>query len=402
MYSNNGSNFIFLMLLLICGLLIYAYLNRKSKKSTQTATEAAKKAKAEQMSQDIKATKTSRVVDQIEILDELGATQKGFRQYCELVGNSQASGGVIAPYSGREVAYYDVKCYRLEMVNGRSRETLVAHETSIEPFYFTDSSCDTPVYVDLKSFGENVILVNSTNHIEGPNSDFSNAFRQNSGHSGSSSSSPAMAAVEKALEFGSNLIAGAKARLPKLAPGLAFMPAPAFAFAGADGSTFGYSVDEEPSNVKFAYVSGGNGKFVNSRPSINIGFGGMPIGMREFMRTGNVSVFGMPTNRTMRRSAGADLGDVLVGMTLSSLLRSLNTTTTYTSRPVTTTSSAPTTTFQGFRIVEDVVPLDSPTYCIGEIYRNGDQVYMGRSLAADYTTSFFACKPEAEVLSAIG
>ena len=28
----------------------------------------------------------------------------------------------------------------------------------------------------------------------------------------------------------------------------------------------------------------------------------------------------MPTNRTMRRSAGADLGDVLVGMTLSSLL----------------------------------------------------------------------------------
>lgn len=357
-----------------------------------------------QIAQDIKATKTSRVADVVEILDELGSTQSTYRHYCELIGTSMKSGGVVAPYSHREVAYYNVRCYRIENMGGRDYETLVAQESSIEPFYFTDESSDTPVYVDLDSFGQNVILVNSANHIEGPNSDFSNAFRQNSGHSGSTSST-AMAAVEKALEFGSNVIAGAKARMPKLAPGLAFMPAPAFAYAGANGGSFAFDADDEPANVKFAYVSGGPGKFNGSRsshPSVNISFGGMPLGMREFMRTAPGNVFGVPTGRMVRRSAGADLGDVLVGMTLSSLLRSLNTTTTYTSRPATTTSSAPTSTFQGFRIVEDVVPLDSPTYCIGEIYRNGDQVYMGRSLATDYTTSFFACKPEAEVLSAIG
>ena len=401
MYGNDSGNGIMMMMLLVLlGLFIYTYYARRNKKGQISATAAAEKAKNDQMSQDIKATKTSRVVDQVEILDDLGATQQGYRQYCELIGNSMSSGGVIAPYSGREVAYYDVKCYRLETVGGRSIETLVAHETSIEPFYFTDDSCDTPVYIDLKSFGDNVILVNSTNHVEGPNSDFSNAFRKNSGSaasSGNSGSSPAMAAVEKALEYGSNLIAGAKARLPKLAPGLAFMPAPAYAFAGVNGSVWGDTQGEDqPTHVKFAGAKFGGRPGMN----INIGFGGgLPPHMRDFMMGGS-SVFGMPYVHR-RRTAGANLGDVLVGMTLSSLLRSLNGSTQ--SRPVTMpTNTAPTNTFQGFRIVEDVVPLNSPTYCIGEIYRNGDQVYMGRSLATDYTTSFFACRPEAEVLSALG
>ena len=97
------------------------------------------------------------------------------------------------------------------------------------------------------------------------------------------------------------------------------------------------------------------------------------------------------------------MGDILVGMTLSALLRSLNTTTyTQTSRPVTnTTPPTPTPTFRGYRIVEDVVPLGSPTYCIGEMYRHGTDIYMGKSSDKEYSTSFFACRPEAEVLSAI-
>ena len=47
------------------------------------------------------------------------------------------------------------------------------------------------------------------------------------------------------------------------------------------------------------------------------------------------------------------------------------------------------------------MPLGSPTYCIGEMYRHGTDIYMGKSSDKEYSTSFFACRPEAEVLSAI-
>ena len=68
----------------------------------------------------------------------------------------------------------------------------------------------------------------------------------------------------------------------------------------------------------------------------------------------------------------------------------------------TTTTSTPRATFRGYRLVEDVVPLGSPIYCIGEIYHHGTDVYMGRSLAAKYPTSFFATRPETEVLASLG
>ena len=43
------------------------------------------------MAEDIKAIKTGRVADQIEILDDLGKTSENYRQYCELVGTSEAT-----------------------------------------------------------------------------------------------------------------------------------------------------------------------------------------------------------------------------------------------------------------------------------------------------------------------
>ncbi|MDO5119300.1 MAG: hypothetical protein Q4D48_04375, partial [Coriobacteriales bacterium] len=67
-----------------------------------------------QMVEDMKLTKTSRVVDQVAILDELEQTSPNFRQYCELVGTAQREGGVVAPYSRRQVAYYEIRCYRIE------------------------------------------------------------------------------------------------------------------------------------------------------------------------------------------------------------------------------------------------------------------------------------------------
>ena len=48
------------------------------------------------------------------------------------------------------------------------------------------------------------------------------------------------------------------------------------------------------------------------------------------------------------------------------------------------------------------MPLSSPIYALGEIYRNGSDIYIGRSLSETYSSSFFACKPEAEVLAHLG
>ena len=62
----------------------------------------------------------------------------------------------------------------------------------------------------------------------------------------------------------------------------------------------------------------------------------------------------------------------------------------------------PQDTFRGYRIVEDIVPLDYPIYSLGEIYISGNEVHMGRSLAKANPSSFFATKPEAEVLASLG
>lgn len=83
-----------------------------------------------------------------------------------------------------------------------------------------------------------------------------------------------------------------------------------------------------------------------------------------------------------------------MGYTMTSTPSSQRTTTSVPQQPV--------NTFRGYRLVEDVVPLASPTYCIGEIYRSSDKVYMGRSLAEDYPTSYFATKAESELLADLG
>ena len=97
---------------------------------------------------------------------------------------------------------------------------------------------------------------------------------------------------------------------------------------------------------------------------------------------------------------GDVMSDMITGMVLSSVLDSMhhNTYTTVT----TATPQTPQTVFRGYRLVEDVVPLGSPVYCIGEIYHHGTDVYMGRSLAAEYPTSYFATRPETEVLASLG
>ena len=96
-------------------------------------------------------------------------------------------------------------------------------------------------------------------------------------------------------------------------------------------------------------------------------------------------------------SSSSDLGGVLLGMGLGALLTSVSS-----SAQTATGPSLQQDSFRGYRIIEDIVPLNSPVYCIGEIYKSGEQVYMGKSVAADYTTSFFAAKAETDVIASLG
>ncbi len=416
MYTNNSSGDFFLMLFVIFMALMFLSLmrslNKKNSSATTTATQSTSKVEKDQMAEDIRATKTSQVSDAIAILDDLGSTNSNYRHYCELVGSAMPTGGVVAPYSKRQVAYYDIRCYRIDSTyGGGTRETLVAHEHSIDPFYFKDASCDTPVYVDLESFGGNVILVNSTNHVEGPNSDFSKAFQKKAASATSSGTSGAYAMVAQALSFGANALLGAMDTLRRgLTPRPAFQPALALAGGGTMTSS-----EALGSNFTFAQArgvtsgrGGGQGRGGQShggqsytrgpQPRINVSFGygpsRPPQHLDDFLGgfsgpwvMGGGGYYHRPRPTT-------DPSDVILGMGLGALLNSMNTT----QQQVAT---APQDTFMGYRLVENVVPLNSPIYCIGEIYRSGTNVYMSHSLSKDYPTSYFATKPETEVLSEI-
>ena len=405
-----------IILMAIFGIVRSMMASRKNSDASSTTTAKPQTVSKNQMAEDIKATKTSQVADAVSILDDLGSTSSNYRHYCELVGASMASGGVTAPYSQRQVAYYDIKCYRIDAkYNGGQEETLVAHERSFDPFFFTDASCDTPVYVDLESFGNNVILVNSTNHVEGPNSDFAKAFQKNATTS-TSGTGTAYAMVSRTVARGANALLGAVDALRRsLAPRPALQPA--FALAGGaelssdEGSALGSNLmlassgrgkgETRPGGQ--AHVSRGgrdrsqvNVHVGNGGINVHVGPGYMPDHLGDFLGGyGGPWVIG--GGYTPRPRPTANSADVILGMGLGALLNSMTST-----QQQVLTSTGSNDTFRGYRLVENVVPLGSPIYCIGEIYRSGSKVFMGRSLAKDYPTSFFATKPEAEVLSAIG
>ena len=147
---------------------------------------------------------------------------------------------------------------------------------------------------------------------------------------------------------------------------------------------------------------GGYGMGMGGRPPMPNG-GGAPSGnygnmggLGGFMGQGmggNFSYGGRPYSNY----GGSDLGTTILNVGLGALLGSLysqpsNTTTTY-------VNSTPQSTFRGYRLIEDVVTISSPIYCIGEVYRHGTDLYIGRSTDETYTTSFFATKPESEVVA---
>ena len=368
---------------------------------------------ASQIVEDIKMTQTTSTVDAGNILDDLGEASPGYRHYCELIGTSQTSGGVIAPYSKREVAYYDLRCYRIESREGRDVETLIAHEKSIDPFYFTDASGDQRIYVDLDSFGNHVILLNSTNRVEGPNSDVTAALNQAMQKHGAGSS-PRVSFSARALDVadaGANWLAGATEwtrrgiaqALWQAQQTLQSMGGMQPAFAGAvAGNGFGAAQPvREKGTAKFASAKNNRG-FTVTFGGPTISHGSFPPGLDSFLggalSGGNLSGYGYggPYVWGGGRVGGSSVTGALLNIGLGMLLSGMNTTS---QRPQqTTVTQQPRDSFRGYRIIEDVVPLGCPIYGLGEIYRNGQDVHIGKSVSDSYPSSYFACKHEAEVI----
>lgn len=401
-------DFLFLLLLfLLIAVAIYMFQRMSQTRSGvpgQNTANMQGQQGSDQLMEDIKSIKTSSTSDAVAVLDDLGSTSQNYRHYCELIGKSQASGGVVAPYSKREVAYYDLRCYRIENRNGRDVETLVAHEKSIDPFWFSDNDGATKVYVDLDTFGNNVILVNATNRIEGPNSDFTKAFSDAVAKSNTQGRSGAYAMVARGVQGAHNVLAGAahgaSLAANALLGGNRMQPALAtatitssptrteiFVPAQALGSNIMLS-DDDDHDGRRSGLYGGMGGF---------GMGGIPRDLDIFLgggfSGGRVVGYGGPKFR----GSGGDLLSIGLGALLGTLAASG-------SRPATTTGGPQQSmqnSFRGYRLIEDVVPLNNPVYALGEIYRSGTDVHIGKSISSSYPSSYFATKSEAEVLSSL-
>lgn len=404
----------FFLFLFVAAVIVFIIQRiRKSSAKTSvvpTTQQASKPTNASQIVEDIKMTQTTSTTDAVNILDDLGDASPGYRHYCELIGTSQTSGGVIAPYSKREVAYYDLRCYRIESRDGRDVETLIAHEKSIDPFYFTDASGDQRIYVDLNSFENNVILINSTNRVEGANSEVSQALNNAMAQHGAGSS-PRVSFSARALDaatVGANWLAGAAewtrrglAQAVYALRGVANLHLggmqPAFVGAAAGMGCDLAPVAPEKGKVMFSdddddYRRG------PKRGGFTVSFGSYPPHLDSFLggalSGGHMSGYGGPFIYGGGR--GSTVTETLLSVGLGMLLSSLNTTKPQTS--YTQVTPQPKDSFRGYRIIEDVVPLSSPIYSLGEIYRTGSEVHVGKSVSESYSSSYFACKHEAEVI----
>ena len=397
-YDDSGIIIMFIfMVVVFFGLIALIRSRRSSGSGPSAASSPAVQQNKAKIAEDIKATSTSRVVDAISILEDLSSTSPGYRQYAELIGTTQASGGIVAPYSKRQVAYYDLRCFKVEHIGGRDVETLIAHEKSIEPFYFNDGTSPQNVYVDLDSFGNDIVLVNSANRIEGPNSDFAKALGQATS-SGGSSASNAYAMVGEWLDWVS--------RSGRALGSYLFGPVPALAVAGAGvAGGFAAPVEAERSHVMQARGYGRPGGNPFGGPMGGNPFGGSnPFGgygnLGSFLGSpSNMGNIGGPYGGYWGGNRSSSSGDIIAGLALGALLSTINSTAATTGGP---NPYEPTAQFRGYRIVEDIVPLNYSVYCLGEIYKNGQNITMARSTSKSYPSSFFATKPEAEVLSHLG
>lgn len=392
------------IVLVVAGILLIVAGKKKSAKNAGDMSEA---------EQEMRYMRPTPVQDATEIVDELDAQSMGYRHYVELNGTSGTDEQIIGPYSKREVAYYEVKCYQVTRTNSGTEEKLLAHEKSITPFWLKDGSGDNKVYVDMDSFGSDVMLINSCNRMEGPKSEFA---QQALGLTSSKTTPFGVAincAADETIERvtpGGLLHGFAEGVQGIFDPGRAFKKmqassAPALALAGAGGygqvSTStrladtrlsdAYDADSRSyrDNVLFAHGPGrpvGGGGFPGG------GFGGG--GHRPGGRVPDFGGFGGFGGGRPPMGGGTDMGDLIGGLVIGGIMASLLSQSNEGDR-------VNPETFMGYRIVENIIPANSQVFTIGDLYKNGDRYYIGRSTNSEAKKSYFSARPEEEVIASM-
>lgn len=128
---------------------------------------------------EIQSVETSKIADAVDIVDSLSATDSNYRHYVELKGNIFTKEKVIAPFTEREVAYYEDTTYAVSEVvehykdsegNRRTRtdkkEEKISHECSMVPVYLKDNTYAEGICIDVESFGSEADLQSGCDRME--------------------------------------------------------------------------------------------------------------------------------------------------------------------------------------------------------------------------------------------
>lgn len=132
---------------------------------------------------EMKFMQTTPIADAIELLDSMAAGDPSYRHYVELKGPLQSEEPVQAPFCGKQVAYYRNQCYSVHEEtqtqrdsSGRTQTRMVKKEDRISDekspvqTFIKDASSQTPVYVDIESFGGDFDLQPGCDRFEAQNS----------------------------------------------------------------------------------------------------------------------------------------------------------------------------------------------------------------------------------------
>lgn len=132
---------------------------------------------------EIQYMQTSSIKDAADIVDNMSSADPNYRHYVELKGMAQRDEPMSAPFSGREVVYYENRCLSVyeetRVVTDKEghrrteryqREDEISHEKSPADFFIKDNSSDLKVYIDMDSFGGKAQLMSACDRFESENS----------------------------------------------------------------------------------------------------------------------------------------------------------------------------------------------------------------------------------------
>lgn len=138
---------------------------------------------------EMKYMRTSTIGEAAEIIDSMSDVDLTYRHYVELKGVVQSEAMVLAPFTEREVAYYENRLSSVRQDShvitddkGNRRtitnkvESLLSNEKSSVEIYITDLSGPTRVYLDMNSFGNQVELMPACDRFEQENSPWMRSF----------------------------------------------------------------------------------------------------------------------------------------------------------------------------------------------------------------------------------